>query len=221
MGSICAFRSVFALEEHDSSQIDPCAAGKSPQFVLPPASVAGLVVPGVEAELEDGGLDIVPLVLLFRVDVPHQLSRSHRFQLLRQEVPPLVLKPVSRVGNAKRPSLRPLGFIYLSGPRICYSDRVAVALVQPVAGLAALDAGEHAVERGACRAAAGGKAPEVRTGPKSLPEGRVGRGNSPLPAGRVGRGNTAPASRQPSPRESPAGRSGRRAETISCGSAAR
>ena len=35
--------------------IDPCAAGKSLQFVLPPASVAGLVVPGVEAELEDGG----------------------------------------------------------------------------------------------------------------------------------------------------------------------
>lgn len=31
-----------ALEEHDSSQIDPCAAGKSPQFELPPASIAGL-----------------------------------------------------------------------------------------------------------------------------------------------------------------------------------
>ena len=47
-----AFRSISALEEHDSSQIDPCAAGKGPQFMLPLASVAGLVVPGVEAELE-------------------------------------------------------------------------------------------------------------------------------------------------------------------------
>ena len=33
--------------------------------------------------------------------------------------------------------------------------------------------------RGACRAAAGGKAPQVRTGPKSLPAGRFGRGNAP------------------------------------------
>ena len=57
-----ASRSIFALEEHDSAQIDPCAADKGPQFVLPLASVAGLVVPGVEAELEDGGLDIVPFI---------------------------------------------------------------------------------------------------------------------------------------------------------------
>lgn len=52
MGFSDAFRSISALEEHDSSQIDPCAAGKGPQFMLPLASVAGLVVPGVEAELE-------------------------------------------------------------------------------------------------------------------------------------------------------------------------
>ena len=60
MGGSGAFRSIFALEDHDSSQIDPCAAGKGPQFMLPLTSVAGLVVPGVEAELEDGGLDVVP-----------------------------------------------------------------------------------------------------------------------------------------------------------------
>ena len=34
---------------------------------------------------------------------------------------------------------------------------------------------------GACRAAVGGKAPQVRTGPKSLPAGRAGHGNSPIP----------------------------------------
>ena len=50
--------------------------------------------------------------------------------------------------------------------------------------------------RGACRAAAGGKAPQVRTGPKSLPAGRVGRGIQSLPEGRLGRGNTALARRQ-------------------------
>ena len=33
------------------------------------------------------------------------------------------------------------------------------------------------------RAAVGGKAPQVRTGPKSLPEGRLGRGDSSNPAG--------------------------------------
>ena len=33
-------------------------------------------------------------------------------------------------------------------------------------------------ERGARRAAVGGKAPQVRTGPKSLPAGRVGRGST-------------------------------------------
>ena len=43
------------------------------------------------------------------------------------------------------------------------------------------------VKRGACRAAAGGKAPQVRTGPKSLPAGRLGRGNTALPAGRLGK----------------------------------
>ena len=36
---------------------------------------------------------------------------------------------------------------------------------------------------GTCRAAAGGKAPQVRTGPKSLPAGRLGRGNT-VPARR-------------------------------------
>ena len=55
---------------------------------------------------------------------------------------------------------------------------------------------------GARRAAVGGKAPQVRTGPKSLPAGRLGRGKNgpcpqadsdaetrPLPAGRLGRGD--------------------------------
>ena len=51
-------------------------------------------------------------------------------------------------------------------------------------------------ERGACRAAVGGKAPQVRTGPKSLPADRVGRRDSSNPSGRLGRGNTAlPAGR--------------------------
>ena len=49
---------------------------------------------------------------------------------------------------------------------------------------------------GARRAAVGGKAPQVRTGPKSLPADRVGRRDSSNPAGRLGRGNTAlPAGR--------------------------
>ena len=49
---------------------------------------------------------------------------------------------------------------------------------------------------GTCRAAAGGKAPQVRTGPKSLPAGRLGRGNTALPAGRLGRGDSSnPAGR--------------------------
>ena len=52
------------------------------------------------------------------------------------------------------------------------------------------------VQRGACRAAVGGKAPQVRTGPKSLPAGRLGRGNTALPAGRLGRGDSSnPAGR--------------------------
>lgn len=51
MGSIGVFRGVFVMKEHDSSQIYPCTSGKSPQLVLPLASVASLVVPGVEAEL--------------------------------------------------------------------------------------------------------------------------------------------------------------------------
>ena len=42
---------------------------------------------------------------------------------------------------------------------------------------------------GARRAAVGGKAPQVRTGPKSLPAGRLGSGNTALPAGRLVRGN--------------------------------
>ena len=50
--------------------------------------------------------------------------------------------------------------------------------------------------KGACRAAVGGKAPQVRTGPKSLPAGRLGRGNTALPAGRLGRGDSSnPAGR--------------------------
>ena len=49
---------------------------------------------------------------------------------------------------------------------------------------------------GARRAAVGGKAPQVRTGPKSLPAGRLGRGNTALPAGRLVRGN-APWGRKP------------------------
>ena len=87
--------------------------------------------------------------------------------------------------------------------------------------------------------------PEGRLGRgiRSLSAGRLGRGNT-VPARRQTRtrehgpcpqaesaAGTAPCPhaafaqriprRQPSPRESPAGRSGRRAETISCGSAAR
>ncbi|MCI6315266.1 MAG: hypothetical protein MR588_07870 [Bacteroidales bacterium] len=42
----------------------------------------------------------------------------------------------------------------------------------------------------------GGKAPQVRTGPKSLPAGRLGRGKTALPAGRLGHGKTSlPAGR--------------------------
>ena len=37
------------------------------------------------------------------------------------------------------------------------------------------------LREGARRAAVGGKAPQVRTGPKSLPAGRLGHGDSPLP----------------------------------------
>ena len=51
-------------------------------------------------------------------------------------------------------------------------------------------------ERGACRAAVGGKAPQVRTGPKSLPAGRLGREDSSNPADRLGRGDSSnPAGR--------------------------
>ena len=109
MGSRGSFRSIFALEEHDSSQVDPCAAGKGPQFVLEFASVAGFVVTGVEAELEDGGLDVVSFVLLLLGNVFHQLSGAHRFHLLGQEVPPLVLGPLARIGNAERSAPCPLG----------------------------------------------------------------------------------------------------------------
>ena len=67
------------------------------------------------------------------------------------------------------------------------------------------------------------------------PQADSDAGTRSLPAGRLGRGNTVPARRQSRPRERPlpagrvgsgnsplpAGRPGRRAETISCGSAAR
>ena len=49
---------------------------------------------------------------------------------------------------------------------------------------------------GARRAAVGGKAPQVRTGPKSLPAGRLGREDSSNPADRLGRGDSSnPAGR--------------------------
>ena len=142
---IAPFRSVFALEEDQSSQIYPRTSGQRPQLVLPLASVAGLVVPGVEAELEDGGFDVVPFVLLFLGDVLHQLSGAHRFQLLGEEVPPLVLGSVARIRYAERSASGPLGLIDLPGPRVGDSDRITVALVQQVTGLSSLNAGEHTV----------------------------------------------------------------------------
>ena len=141
------FRSAFAQEEDDSSQIYPCTAGISPQLVLPLASVAGLVVPGVEAELEDGGFDIVPFVFLLLGDVFHQLPRTHRLQLLGQEVPLLVPGSVARIRDAERSASGPLGLIDLTGPRVSDSDRIAVTFIQQVAGLAALDAGEYPADR--------------------------------------------------------------------------
>ncbi len=100
-----AFRDNFALEEHDSAQIYPCTSGKCPQFVLPLASVAGLVVPGVEAELEDGDPDVVPFVLLPDGDVRQLFSGMHRLQLFVREVAPLVLGSVPGWGMRSAPLL--------------------------------------------------------------------------------------------------------------------
>ena len=55
------------------------------------------------------------------------------------------------------------------------------------------------VNGGACRAAVGGKAPQVRTGPKSLPAGRLGRGKTAFPAGRLGRRNPQHQTQKKSP----------------------
>ena len=114
------FRIRFALEERESPQIYPHTSGKSPQLVLPLASVAGLVVPCVEAELEDGGLHVVPLVLLLGRDVLHQLSRTHGLQLLRQEVTPFVPASLPRVGDAERAA--PCGFRLTLHPSAAPSD---------------------------------------------------------------------------------------------------
>ena len=48
----------------------------------------------------------------------------------------------------------------------------------------------------------------MRTGPKSLPAGRLGRGKTALPAGRLGHEKTALPAGRLGRRESPAGRLG-------------
>ncbi len=140
--SITPFRSHFALEEEDSSQIYPCAAGESPQLIFPLASVVGLVVPCVKAELEDGGFDIVPFVLLFLGDNLQALAGPHRLQLLGEEVSPLEAAAFVRIGYPKSSAPGPLGFIDLACLGVGNPDRVPVTLVQQIAGLTALDAGE-------------------------------------------------------------------------------
>ena len=71
---------------------------------------------------------------------------------------------------------------------------------------------ESAAEYGPCPQA------DSDAGTRSLPAGRVGSGNGPLPAGSLRPKNPPQAA---SAQRIPAGRVGRRAETISCGSAAR
>lgn len=63
MTSSMPFRDHFVLEEDEPSQIYPHGSGKGPQLMLPLASVAGLVVARMEAELEDGRVHVVPLAL--------------------------------------------------------------------------------------------------------------------------------------------------------------
>ena len=140
-----AFRGHFALEEHESS-IYPHTSGKSPQFMLPLASVAGLVVPGMEAKLENGCLNVVPFVLFLGRDVLHQLPGTHGLQLFWKEVAPFVLATRSRVRYAESTAFGSLGFIDLTGPRIGNPYGITPALVKQISGLAALNAGKDAVD---------------------------------------------------------------------------
>ena len=145
LSSSISLRRYFALEEHEPSQIYPHASGEGPQFMPPLTSVAGLVVARMEAELEDGRLHIVPFTLFLGRDVLRQLSGTHGFQLPGSEVSPLV--PASHFGiwDAERSAFGRLRLIDL--PSACVGDShcAAVALVKQVSGLAALNAGEHAI----------------------------------------------------------------------------
>lgn len=124
------FRSHLALEENQPSQIYPRTSGQRPQLMLPLASVAG---------------HVVPFVLLGLRDVVHPFPGPHRFQLLRQEVPPLVLGAVSRIGYAERSASGPLGFIDFAGPCVSNSDRISITLVQCVFAMMPLNTGEHPI----------------------------------------------------------------------------
>lgn len=164
--SIMPFREHFALEEDEPSQIYSHASGEGPQLMLPLASVAGLVVARVEAELEDGRLHVVPLALFLGRDVLHQLAGTHGFQLPGSEVSPLV--PTSRLGvrDAERSAFGRLRLIDLPGT--CVGDSHRVALVKQVSGLAALNAGEHAIHLK--RPVAGILAGPVLNGKENLPK---------------------------------------------------
>ena len=78
MDSRGAIRSIFALEDHDSSQIDPCAAGEGPQFMLELASVTGLVAPvhGLLRLLLQPRLDPLPKGRVKEAHIPPDLLKE-------------------------------------------------------------------------------------------------------------------------------------------------
>lgn len=94
--------------------------------------------------MEDGGFDVVALVLLLLL---RDVAQPHRLQLFRQEVAPLVFGSVARIWNAESSAPRQLCLIRFSGSCAGDSDRTSLALVQQVCALASLYAGEHSVDR--------------------------------------------------------------------------
>lgn len=145
MTSSMPFRDHFALEEDEPSQIYPHGSGKGPQLMLPLASVAGLVVARMEAELEDGRVHVVPLALFPGRDVIRQLSGTQGFLLPGSEVPPLAPASSFGVWDAERSAFGCLRLIDLPGACVGDSHCAAIAIVKQVPGPAALNADENAI----------------------------------------------------------------------------
>ena len=114
--------------------------------MLPLSSVAGLVVAAVEAELEDGRLNVVPLVPFRLRQVVQMLPEEHRLLLAGREVPPSAATSV-RVRDAQRTAACPHRLINNTRLRVRHLRAALRVPLYPETGSAVLHACEHTVAR--------------------------------------------------------------------------